>query len=192
MCEMMPYEMCISEAPCTLNSERISSTFNSYSEGSWFESRPDYCPNFLHRYSDVHFCVYFSLPSWRYFKDCPCGLLKLKAFFFITIPTDIFLRFLCVFFICILIRVPWVFWSLIFTIGLFYVFRNYPDRSYSFLCVFFICILIRASWVFLSLIFTTGLFYVFRNYPDRSYSFLCVFFTCIVTEDFHGFRCGVW
>lgn len=57
------------------------------------------CPNFLHRYSDVYFCVYFSLPSWQYFKECPCGLLKLKAFFFFTtILTDIWLRF-CVYFL---------------------------------------------------------------------------------------------
>jgi hypothetical protein len=141
MCEMKPYEMCISEALCTLNSERISSTFNSYSAGSCFESRPDYFPNFLHRYSDVHFCVYFSLPLWQYFKDRPCGLLKLKALFFVCLflnyPDRYFPSFLCVFFICILTRISWVSLSLIFTVRLFCVFRNYPHRSSSFLCVFF-------------------------------------------------------
>lgn len=94
------------------------------------------CPNFLHRYSDVYFCVYFSLPSWQYFKECPCGLLKLKAFFFHNYRDRYFISFLCVFFICIFARFSWFSLSLLFTVGPFCVF-HYPDRSSSFLCVFF-------------------------------------------------------
>jgi hypothetical protein len=129
--------MCISDALCTLNSERWSSTFNSYSEGTGSNrGRITGCLNFLHRYSDVHFCVFISLPSWQYFKECPCGLLKLKVFFY-NYPDRYFPLFFCVSFICILTRVSWLSLSLIFTVGLFCVFRNYPDRSSSFLFVFF-------------------------------------------------------
>ena len=78
------------------------------------------CPNFLHRYSDVHFCVYFSLPSWQYFKECPCGLLKLKAFFSHNYPDRYFPSFLCVFFICILTRVSLFSLSSILTVDFFF------------------------------------------------------------------------